>query len=212
MAICRLFSHVSTHAAMTTSIALPVLSQKVAQDFHRFKPLHSGTRAITTASAVTASKKFLYVPVRAPRANKKTRVVCISDTHSKHRQIQIPEADILIHAGDITISGEIDALKDFNKWLGELTHVKHKVVIAGNHDYNLDNIHPSVVQKLLNNCIYLQDSSAKVEDLLIYGSPWTPQFESVMAFNLQRGEPLRKIWNLAPQHVDILVCLLSREN
>jgi predicted phosphodiesterase len=28
------------------------------------------------------------------------RIVCISDTHSMHRQIEVPEGDLLIHAGD----------------------------------------------------------------------------------------------------------------
>jgi len=66
------------------------------------------------------------------------RVVMISDTHGKHREIRrIPAGDVLIHAGDITASGELKQLRDFEKWMGTLPH-PHKVVIAGNHDKTLD--------------------------------------------------------------------------
>ena len=33
------------------------------------------------------------------------RVVCISDTHSRFRELKIPAGDILIHAGAITKGG-----------------------------------------------------------------------------------------------------------
>ena len=33
------------------------------------------------------------------------RIVCISDTHNRFRELRVPEGDILIHAGDITRRG-----------------------------------------------------------------------------------------------------------
>ncbi len=33
------------------------------------------------------------------------RIVCISDTHSMHREIVVPDGDMLIHAGDLTMKG-----------------------------------------------------------------------------------------------------------
>ena len=65
---------------------------------------------------------------------KKLRIVCISDTHGMHRMLLVPPGDVLIHAGDITMRGEEDKIKDFDAWLGELPH-KHKIVICGNHDF-----------------------------------------------------------------------------
>lgn len=65
------------------------------------------------------------------------KFVCISDTHTKHKELKIPDADVLIHAGDFTYKGKEQELKDFYKFLKELPH-KHKVVIAGNHDLTLD--------------------------------------------------------------------------
>lgn len=34
---------------------------------------------------------------------KKKRLVCISDTHSQHLDIIVPEGDILIHAGTVSL-------------------------------------------------------------------------------------------------------------
>lgn len=65
------------------------------------------------------------------------RVVLISDTHGCHRQLTIPDGDVLIHGGDFTRSGLLEDAEDFNKWLGELggTHqFQHKIVINGNHE------------------------------------------------------------------------------
>ncbi|KAK8071434.1 Metallo-dependent phosphatase-like protein [Apiospora hydei] len=62
-------------------------------------------------------------------------VVCISDTHNN--QIPIPDADILIHAGDLTQSGSLAELQAAVAWLREQPH-RYKIVIAGNHDILLD--------------------------------------------------------------------------
>ncbi len=61
------------------------------------------------------------------------RIVCISDTHNLHRKLQIPDGDVLVHAGDFTLFGKQEHLNDFNEWLGTLPH-RHKLVVQGNHD------------------------------------------------------------------------------
>ena|SRR3990167_1424190 len=92
------------------------------------------------------------------------RVVCISDTHGRHREIQLPHGDILIHAGDISHFGKEHQIKDFNEWLGSLPF-SHKIVIAGNHEINgkFD------LRKLLSNATYLRDQVVEVANLKIYG-------------------------------------------
>ena len=62
------------------------------------------------------------------------RIVCVSDTHGWHRDVVVPDGDLLVHAGDITRKGELDTVEDFDRWLGGLPH-RHKVVICGNHDF-----------------------------------------------------------------------------
>jgi hypothetical protein len=58
------------------------------------------------------------------------RIVCLSDTHTIHHTLTVPDGDILLHAGDFTTRGPMQQVEDFNVWLGSLPH-KHKVVIAG---------------------------------------------------------------------------------
>lgn len=42
------------------------------------------------------------------------RLVLISDTHEQHRNLTIPDGDVLVHAGDFTMNGKLSAVKDFN--------------------------------------------------------------------------------------------------
>ncbi len=131
------------------------------------------------------------------------RIVAISDTHAKHRAIpEVPDGDVLVHAGDLTSVGEIEHVFDFNAWLGELPH-PHKIVIAGNHDFPFERA-PASVEPLLTNCVYLRDSAVVVEGMTFYGSPWQPAFMD-WAFNLERGEELRRKWSLIPEGTDVLV-------
>ena len=109
--------------------------------------------------------------------------MCISDTHSRTRGLKYPlndiQADILIHAGDFTMRGADDEIRAFNDYLGSLTKIKHKVVIAGNHDLTFDsrlNKHHEAAKKLLTNCIYLQDCSVNLMNIKIHGSPWQPLY------------------------------------
>jgi len=130
------------------------------------------------------------------------RVVCISDTHSLHQDLEIPEGDLLVHAGDLTSRGSLDEVKQFAQWFSSLPH-RHKVVIAGNHDFCFEH-DAEQAENLLKDCHYLRDSGVKIEGLWVWGSPWQPWFHS-WAFNLERGDPLRQVWAMIPQHTDILV-------
>jgi Icc-related predicted phosphoesterase len=130
------------------------------------------------------------------------RLVLISDTHEAHRSIKVPDGDILIHAGDITYDGNLGKVEDFNDWLGGLPH-KHKVVIAGNHDWCFEN-NPKVAEKLIANATYLIDSSIEIEGLRVYGAPWQPTFFN-WAFNVDRGLAIREKWAKIPNDTDVLV-------
>lgn len=130
------------------------------------------------------------------------RICLISDTHERHRELDVPDADLLIHAGDATMNGKLAAIADFDDWLGSLPH-RSKCVIAGNHDRTLES-KPEKARPLIRHATYLQDSGTTVGGLRIWGSPWQPEFMS-WAFNLERGAPLREKWALIPADTDILV-------
>jgi hypothetical protein len=86
---------------------------------------------------------------------RKTRFVCISDTHNAcpGGPFTLPKGDVLIHAGDMTNQGSFSELQKTVKWLEE-ADFETKIVIAGklfprtcyhllmavgNHDITLDN-------------------------------------------------------------------------
>ena len=87
--------------------------------------------------------------------NKKVRIACISDTHNKHASLVIPEVDILIVAGDFTGRGRPKEIQEFNRWLGTIP-IKHKIVIAGNHDFAFED-NPEMARSWLTDCVYLED-------------------------------------------------------
>lgn len=130
------------------------------------------------------------------------KFVFISDTHDQKPVDPIPDGDFLIHCGDIFGNDSVDNLVRFNGWMGTLPH-KHKIIIAGNHDFLFEKQN-ELARSLLTNVTYLQDEFVILENFKIYGSPWQPWFYD-WAFNLQRGEPLRQKWALIPDDTDILV-------
>jgi Icc-related predicted phosphoesterase len=139
-----------------------------------------------------------------------TKVLCISDTHSKHNLIPkewLEPADIIIHAGDISNVGSFLDIEHFCMWFSSLDQYKHKIFIAGNHDWSFQTSpdHTADILSRFPNITYLQDSSVTVEGLKIYGSPWQPEFCD-WAFNLPRnGEQLEEKWNAIDVDTDILI-------
>lgn len=132
-----------------------------------------------------------------------TRVVCISDTHLQHK-FSVPDGDLLVHAGDMTGRGELPEIVAAADWLASLPH-KHKAVIAGNHDWGFQRqplIAPNILRE--RGITYLQDTSALLDGLKVYGAPWQPVFFD-WAFNVPRGKKLADKWRLIPQGVDILI-------
>jgi hypothetical protein len=122
----------------------------------------------------------------SPKPEGHTRFVCLSDTHTKTKNLSVPSGDVLLHAGDFSNIGLPGDVEGFNAFLGSLPH-SYKVVIAGNHEltfdadsYNDTHLrfgHPkkydcAEVKSKLTECIYLEDEETTVLGFKIYGSPW----------------------------------------
>jgi len=153
-----------------------------------------------------------------PKPDNAVRIVCISDTHTRHRGlVALPLGDILIHAGDFTMSGEGEPLLDFLTYLNSQPH-KHKIVISGNHDtvmapgwyqehyWRFHSSPESALQlkeEVKKRVIYLEDEEVQIEGLRIYGSPWTVEYHD-WVFMAQQKE-LKKIWELIPLGIDVLI-------
>lgn len=142
------------------------------------------------------------------------RVVCISDTHCL-KTPNIPDGDLLIHAGDLTNLGSPAEIQPQIDWLNTLPH-EHKIVVAGNHDrymvpksreaLSVDDRKDSVNWKSL---WYLQHSSATLKfrngrNLKVYGAPQTPaDGRDDFAFRYPRGSDA---WSeTVPADIDVLI-------
>jgi Icc-related predicted phosphoesterase len=132
-------------------------------------------------------------------------ITVISDTHGLHRRIRnIPSADMLVHAGDVSNYGEEHQVLDFLDWFSNQPH-PYKIFIAGNHDFFFEQENEKYIQKNIPaNIIYLNDSGCEVEGIKIYGSPITPEFMD-WAFNRKRGKDIKKHWDKIPSDTNILI-------
>jgi hypothetical protein len=83
------------------------------------------------------TSKAWYVGTSEAKQDDMIRVVCFSDTHGLHRLVDLPDGDVLVCCGDITMRGEHDVMHDFNAWIGE-QNFAYKLVVPGNHDLLLD--------------------------------------------------------------------------
>lgn len=133
------------------------------------------------------------------------RIIFISDTHSQHRLLTaMPEGDIIIHGGDLTMRGSTEEADDFIDWFASLKY-SHKIFIAGNHDFCFEEVIVDDIKRILpNNIHYLYNSGIEIDGIKIYGSPITPTFHN-LAFNRERGENMKCYWGEIPMGTNIVV-------
>jgi Icc-related predicted phosphoesterase len=131
------------------------------------------------------------------------RVVFFSDTHEKHRQVTIPDGDLLIFGGDCTDIGLKSAFLDFCAWFFSLPH-RYKVFIRGNHETWSNEIFTDDVKRILPpNVWYLEDELITIEGITIYGTNFHP---SLHAFDpADRPGIRREHWSKIPPKMDILM-------
>lgn len=132
------------------------------------------------------------------------QLVAVSDTHWKLDELKLPKGDIFVFAGDWSVSngGVSDAIK-FANYVHKLKF-KHKLVIAGNHDFAAQH-ESSLVKQLFKEAgaIYLQDESVVIDGLKFWGSPWSPEFMN-WAF-MKPDYELTKVYNGIDPDTDILI-------
>ncbi|KAI1122999.1 Metallo-dependent phosphatase-like protein [Nemania abortiva] len=168
-----------------------------------------------------------------PQRTRRTRFVCISDTHNC--TVKLPKGDVLIHCGDLTNQGSFTELAKQVQWL-EQADFECKIVVAGNHDLTLDTdfyrVHgaymhnkrpqiPEECQALLtgsrtltylvheSRTIKLSSSSGPRTTFSVFGSPYSPVWGGAWAFQYPRLEDdasaARALWGQIPLSTDILI-------
>lgn len=119
-------------------------------------------------------------------------MVLLSDTHGLHRELSMPTADALLHAGDICMLGDRSAIRDFNRWLGELAY-RHRILIPGNHDVPVIE-DPSLV----SNATILINQGIEIDGLRIWGTPGG-------VVEARSAEKRRRLYGMIPVDTDVLI-------
>jgi Icc-related predicted phosphoesterase len=135
--------------------------------------------------------------------------VAISDTHNRAERVAIPDGDVLLHGGDLTMQGSRAELERAARWLGTMQHRFRAIVaVPGNHDFGIEE-DPDASRALFlaNGVTLLIDEPAVVEGLNVYGSPWQPWFYD-WAYNFPQdddGAFARRTWAAIPPDTDVLI-------
>lgn len=158
---------------------------------------------------------------------RRTRFVCISDTHNSLPKL--PAGDVLIHAGDLTNQGTFSELQKTVAWL-EKAPFECKLVVAGNHDITLDPLFYEKYGSRFHNqnaqnadeCIRLLKGSSSLTYLkheakairltkedgpqthfTVFGSPYSPS-RGLWAFGYA-AEEADALWAQVPLDSDIVI-------
>ena len=136
------------------------------------------------------------------------KITCVSDTHTKHDELDLPGGDVLIHSGDFMSSGKDSMeLLEFLNWLYKQPY-EHKILIAGNHDRLFEEA-PAYAKQLIDDVnhngsiTYLQDNGCEIDGIKFWGTPWTPEFYG-WAFHLFHDDG-KAIFDLIPNDTDVLI-------
>lgn len=137
------------------------------------------------------------------------KILAFSDTHNQHEILSkwdwMPEADVAIFGGDMSLRGTEGEVKAFFDWFWRLDQYKYKIFIAGNHDFLFEKKPKLIGNTVLpENCHYLNDQEVIIEGVKFWGSPIQPWFHD-WAFNRFRGEDIKKHWDLIPLDTDVLI-------
>lgn len=96
------------------------------------------------------------------------KILHLSDTHGTHHRLRdLPEADVVVHSGDFTMTGTKHEAIDFLNWLCDLPY-DHKIFICGNHD---DCLYGANIDGLDSNVHYLCNSGIEIDGVKFYGVP-----------------------------------------
>lgn len=108
---------------------------------------------------------------------KSKSIIAISDTHGKHRKLNIPACTILVHCGDACNDGNESELEDFFAWFAQQKST-FKIFVAGNHDLMFD-LEPEMAMKMApSNVLYLDNKKVVLFGVSFYSVPARPWLHS----------------------------------
>ena len=139
------------------------------------------------------------------------RFVCISDTHCTFPEL--PDGDVLIHAGDACIIGDGREMGQFVKWFAKQPH-KEKIYVPGNHDrwawdHRDETIHTCRdfgITMLVDSRVYLSENVKSI-GISVFGVPWTQAFGWTRAYMYDACDEQKHLGPLGYSggNIDVLV-------
>jgi Icc-related predicted phosphoesterase len=132
-------------------------------------------------------------------------------------KVSIPDADMIIHAGDALSRGTYSELLTFLNRYEKLPHY-YKIYVPGNHDMITEQNEDLVKRECAKrNIVYLNNNSVKIEGIEIWGSAITPRFHN-WAWNRDSDlagtsyspdnpnfQDIKPYWDAIPDTADIII-------
>lgn len=134
------------------------------------------------------------------------KIAMISDVHCKWNDLEIPECDLLISAGDYSSIGEQSSVRKFHAWLSKQP-ARHVISVQGNHEVWVEkhwNLAKQIAEENCPGVHFIDEGPLEIMGKKIWCSAITPWFHD-WAWNRHRGEAIRKHWNRIPNDTEILV-------
>lgn len=135
------------------------------------------------------------------------KIIAFSDIHGQYKNLVLPDADVVICAGDFSAQGHFRDAMEFATWLKSLPH-KHKIVIAGNHDEFFEYKSSKEIHDVIfggdKSIHYLLDSWIVIDGITFYGTPWTMPFNNWSFMYKDEGHEFKMVDNI-PTDIDVLI-------
>lgn len=137
------------------------------------------------------------------------RILHISDTHGFHNQFPLSafdNIDMVIHSGDCSntpfLNPSIVEIHDFLDWYEKIP-VKHKLLVAGNHDAAIARRSITREDMLLRGIIYLENESIEIDGVKFWGSPITPTFGTW--YFMKPRDKTHEVWKTIPDDTHVII-------
>lgn len=134
------------------------------------------------------------------------KIVALSDTHGFHKNLKIPDGDMLIHAGDFSMRAKLNDVVQFAEWFKKQPH-QYKIVVAGNHDVYCDGQKEWTKEEFFP-AIYLDHEEATVHGYKVFGSPYSSCIYEPSPWSFDyppKGPRSKALWSQIPEFTDILI-------
>ena len=220
-----------TPAIYKTTAEYPVVALRIEQNRALERSLKSSHRALKNLNEFVDEMVVMIESLPRPLTVSSlctpppVRFVHISDTHHHHKNVYLPEGEVLLHTGDLVGNyGDRDIQKHLSDFLDWVTKMSSRfqliAIIAGNHDTLLDEerypreaakVKRAFISQLPANVRYLENTGVEYQGLKIWGSPTVCCREETLgkrylsnAFERRRAER-QQIWSGIPEGLAVLM-------